>query len=340
MRGSTVLRFAGFLVAACGALSLAGCVTPTGFGGPLPVRNQHPAQLVVLRLEPTSAQTLPAGATRVDLSLGYSSLFLRGESATDTFVMDGELLRTALGARVGLTDTLQFDFAIPTLHTTGGFLDHAVQQWHELLDTPESGRDLVPDGAYQIGATRNGQTVFSMRETSLALMDIPLGLTWQLIEPSENYPAALAVRGAVELPTGNAKDGMGNGGFDFALGVVGEVWMGSIALSAHAEYTLTHTPNQARAVGVDYADVGSGGVGLEIALAADTAFLLQLEVDQSVLRNLNDVNTDGTHVMLWLGLRSRLSEDLSMEFSFGEDMTHEVSPDFTVFLGFRLDVGR
>ena len=43
---------------------LAGCVTPPNYGGPLQARNQHPAQLTVLRLEPAPATTLAKGRAR------------------------------------------------------------------------------------------------------------------------------------------------------------------------------------------------------------------------------------------------------------------------------------
>jgi Protein of unknown function (DUF3187) len=317
---------------------LGSCVTPQGFGGPMAVRNQHPAQLVVLRMEPASAQTLPAGATRAELSMSYSSLFLRGVGATDTFVMDGELLRTAIGAKYGLSDSLQVDLTVPTVHTSSGFLDRTIEDWHDVIGTPDSGRRKVPDNQYAVNATHNGRSVYSLDQTTLALMDIPVGLTWQLLRPTEEEPFAFAVRGAVEFPTGDAEDGTGNGGFDFALGAVGEILLGPLNLTAHGEYTFAHTPDRASDAGVDFGDVASGGVGIETALTVDTTFLAQIEIDQSVLRNLTNVNTDATHVMLWLGFRSRLGSDLSVEVGFAEDLTSEVSPDFTAFLAFR--VGR
>jgi Protein of unknown function (DUF3187) len=331
---SATLRLASLM-----AVTLLGsCVTPPGFGGPMAVRNQHPAQLVVLRMEPASGQTLPAGASRAELSTSYSSLFLRGTGATDTFVMDGELLRTSLGAKYGLTESLQVDVAVPIVHTSSGFLDRSIEDWHDIIGTPDSGRRRVQNNQYAVNATRNGQSVYSLDQTTLALMDIPVGLTWQLWRPTADKPFAFAVRGAVEFPTGDAEDGTGNGGFDFAFGAVGEILLGPLNLTAHGEYTFAHTPDRSKAAGLDFGDVASGGVGIETALTMDTTFLAQIEIDQSVLRNLKNANTDATQVMLWLGFRTRLSSDVSVEVGFAEDLAAEVSPDFTAFLAFR--VGR
>ena len=74
-------------------------------------------------------------------------------------------------------------------------------------------------------------------------------------------------------------------------------------------------------------------------MTEDTAVIFQWEVDKSVLRGLKGVNTDDDQSMLWVGFRTRATEDLSIEISFGEDMTLNGPPDFTAYLGFRLAVG-
>ena len=144
----------------------------------------------------------------------------------------------------------------------------------------------------------------------------------------------------MELPTGDAAVGFGNDGMDFALGAVGEWRLSTFAVTLHGEHTFVHTPDSVRRAGLEYADVTSGGVGLEMALTQATAALLQVEVDRSVLRNMPDVHLHRNQFLLWIGLRSRLTDSLAIEFVFGEDLTDDVSPDFTAFLGFTLDLGR
>ena len=322
-----------------GTATLAGCVTPEKHGGPIPIRNQHPAQLVALRLDPISPRTTPRGTTQFDLKLAYSSLFLRGDDQMgNTFVMDGEILRAGLKTRYGVTDTFEVEVEIPTAHTTSGFLDSFVEGWHDTFGLPSS-RDNFPQDIYAVRAESRGQTVFAMEQRSLALLDLPIGVAWQILPLTEQRAYGIAVRGAIELPTGDEDDGFGNGGVDVSLGAVGEVHRGPFSVTAHFEHTWVHTPDRAKQIGFEYADVTSGGIAIEAAMTHDTAAIVQYEVDKSVLRHLKGVNTDDDQSMLWVGFRTRCTEDLSVEISFGEDLSINGPPDFSAYLGFRLAVG-
>ena len=131
--------------AALGALvACASCASVPQFHGPLAVRNQHAAQLTVQRLSPRSAEVLDAGATRVDLSTAYSSYFLSGSDARGSFVMDGELMRTAAALHLGLGGGFDVAAELPVLHASGGFLDDFVVDWHDWFGFPDQGRDAAP----------------------------------------------------------------------------------------------------------------------------------------------------------------------------------------------------
>ena len=68
----------------------------------MPVRNQHPAQLTVLHMDPADTAPRPAGAVGLRADAAYTSLFLGGARNGNLFEMDGEILRTAVRAEVGL----------------------------------------------------------------------------------------------------------------------------------------------------------------------------------------------------------------------------------------------
>ena len=107
------------------------------------VRTQHPAQLTVMTL-PHKTADLAQGEVRTHWTNGYSSLFLSGSGGGNAFAMDGEYLRTAIGARWGITDRLEVDVEIPFASTTGGFLDEFVVDWHDFFGFPNHGRDTAP----------------------------------------------------------------------------------------------------------------------------------------------------------------------------------------------------
>ena len=73
----------------------AACAAPEDFGGPLPLRNQHPAQLLVQHLPPRSAAVLGADTISLRTDAAYTSLFLFGSNAAGSYTMDGEYLRAA-----------------------------------------------------------------------------------------------------------------------------------------------------------------------------------------------------------------------------------------------------
>src|SRR5688500_4126943 len=114
---------------------LGGCVDAPRFHGPLPVRNQHPAQLTVLHLPPASTNTLAADAWAARADIAYSSLFLSGSAPgagpRKSFRMDGEYLRISPQLRTGLGGGVEVSFEVPFAHTTGGFLDDFLIDYHD-----------------------------------------------------------------------------------------------------------------------------------------------------------------------------------------------------------------
>lgn len=329
---STGRRRAGGLLSL--VLLLTACAAPRhGHVGPLPVRNQHPVQLTGLRMLPKPAALLEAGGIDAALDLSYSSLWQRStQTSPNLFRMDGEILRIVPRADIGLGQGLQFGFALPLAHTSGGFLDHFVEEWHDVFGFENGGRRNFAENQFQIVGQRLGADVYRMEERKLELMDIPLELLWQAYAKDG---LSLALRAGLELPTGDADRGYGNEGVDFAVGGLASFRCGAWAFSAHLEQAFVHTPDLAEAAGIEYGDNLSLGFGVEAYLSGCTALLVQVERDQPLLRNLTGVRNDEDQWLLWTGLRTRLDPSWALELTFGEDLTQEGPPDFTAFLGVR-----
>jgi len=316
-----------------------GCVTRPAHDGPMPVRNQHPAQLTVLHLDPAAAHVLANGAVQVRQNLAYTSLWLRGTAPGRTYEMDGETLRAATGVQVGLGSGLQAGFELPVVHTSGGFLDGFVIDYHQLFGFPDQARDQAARDQFSIAARENGQTVWSVERSDVELMDVPLSLTWQALERTAERPG-LALRGGVELPTGDAAAGYGNGGVDASLGLLLEYHTGPVAWYGHAQHTLAATPNQTRRRGRSFADVSSLGLAAELPLADALQVLAQVEWETSTLRELGFPAEARDQLLLWVGGRWWPSDDWAVEIGFGEDLQGLVSPDFTVWLAVVWQPGR
>src|SRR5690606_2993613 len=154
----------------------AGCASDPRFRGPLPSRHQHPAQLVVGRLEPREARAAAPGAGRVEWRNAYSSLFLGRSEDGATFQMDGEYLRTSLAGRVGLGGGFELALELPFAHASGGFLDSFLIDWHELFDFPDQGRSDASRGHFVVEGSHDGRVAWSVEDDGFRLLDLPVVL--------------------------------------------------------------------------------------------------------------------------------------------------------------------
>ena len=325
-----------------GALVLAAlfgsCSSQPTFRGPMRVRNQHPAQLTVLEMTPQGAEPLPPQSAQVYLDAAYTSLFLTGQGNGNTFQMDGEILRLAPGVKVGYGSGIEMQVELPVAITGGGFLDTFIVNWHDIWGLPDQGRETTPQNRYIVQATRQGQVAYEMDNSSLALMDIPLVLTWDFLPVTEERPYGLGVRGGIELPTGDQDRGFGNGGLDYALGLVGEYRYEWVSLTGFAEYTWASTPDMAREAGLTFGDVASFGLGAEMVLSDTWSLLVQTEYESSVLRNLDFPRVSDDQWLLWVGGRARFDR-WYFEVAIGEDLSPFVAPDFSIWLSMTFDFG-
>jgi hypothetical protein len=312
-------------------LAASACVANPHWCGPLPVRNQHPAQLTVMHLPPAGARVLPGGAVQARLDAAYSSLFLQGTDGTREWRMDGEYLRAGPSVRVGVGAGVELGAELPFAHTSGGFLDSFIIDYHDAFGLPDQNRDSTERDQFAIDATRDGATMWEVERDGFAVLDVPVHATLQVLEPRDGRFGA-AVRAGVELPTGDDERGYGSGELEPSVGMVTELHAGGVAWYAHAQHTFAGTPAAARRAGLEFADVTSLGAGAELPLTTDLHALIQVEWETSTLRNFGLDTTDRDQLMLWVGGRYT-ADALGLEIAFGEDLIGLASPDFTAWLG-------
>lgn len=305
----------------------------------MPVRDQQPAQLTVLHMDPQGASPLPKGVVQARADAAYSSLFSGGAGGGNTFFMDGEILRTDLRARVGLGDGVEVAIELPFAHTSGGFLDQFLIDYHRFFGFPDQDRSTSPIDQWQVRATHQGNTVYEMDQSELALLDVPLTVSWAFLPVTQQRPWGLAVRAGIEAPTGDADRGFGNGGVDGAIGMSGELRQGPLALTAHVQHTFAATPDRASHGGIEFGDVTSGGLEAELALTDTVSLLVQTEAESATLRELGFSHVADPHWLLWTGGRFWLSEQVQLEVGFAEDLSAYVTPDFTAWLGLAVTLG-
>ena len=321
------------------ALTCCGCATAPPFQGPLAVRNQHPAQLTVLHMDPAGAEPLPAAEARVRVDAAYSSYFIDGFGSGNSFIMDGELLRTGIKTGIGLGYNLGLHFELAMAYTSGGFLDSFLIDYHDFFGFPDGGRENAPNNRWLVQARRGGNTVYEMTEETFELLDLPVELRWSFLPITADQPFGAAVRAAVEFPTGDDDKGFGNGEMDYSVGLMGEFRRDFVAVTAHVQHTFVGTPDVADRGGLDYKDVTSAGIGTEIWVSDCFAFLVQTEIESSTLRDLDFSEAEDPQWLLWVGMRRKMSKRFTLEVGFGEDLITDVAPDFTAYLALNFEIG-
>ena len=318
---------------------VAACASAPRFDGPLPVRNQHPAQLQVVHLLPAGATAVPNEQARFRIDAAYSSLYLVGNGNGNTITLDGEILRSSLSCRYGLGANFEAWLEIPWALTTGGFLDSFLIDFHDTFGFADGGRTDAPKDQFEVEVTEQGTSVYSMEKERGTLLDLPLGMSWAFLPVTAERPFGFAVHAAVELPVGNDDRGYGSGRIETALGLSGELRVGPTAWTAWTQHAFAESPPRARNAGFEFHDVTSVGGGVEIALSDTFAAVVQVEYETSVLRNLDLAQASNSQGLLWTGLRTRTSRRLTCDLALGEDLTSDVAPDFTLWLALSLRLG-
>lgn len=302
----------------------------------MPVRNQHPVQLTVMRLDPVAATSLPRGDVSARASMAYTSLFLGGSTPTSAFTMDGEILRTSVGMRFGIGGRVDLGIDLPVLHTSGGFLDSFLIGYHDLFGFPDQGRNDVANNRFEVFAEKDGQRVYELREAAVEFGDVPLSGTWTIVPVRRHADGSgspgLAARFGLELPTGDEDAGFGNGEVDYAAGLCATWPLPIGALHAEAQHAVAGSPRMARNAGFSFSDVTAGSMAFEAQPSAGLGLLVQCSWETAALADLDLDRASRDAILLWMGARLRLEDDLFLEVGFGEDLAENIAPDFTAWL--------
>ena len=217
--GRFVLMAGLLLVAATGAAAQpAGPDPARPSGGLLPVRNFQPVQLLFPGPRHARASALAAGSWSVSVELAESNtLNASRDAVTDTGIeLDLETTRVAVRVRRGLGSGWELGLTLPYLARWGGVLDRPVELVERSVNQLNPTRDERPRGLTRLRYERLGRTVFSASGPRAGAGDVGL-LVHKSFEP-EGAEGRWALRGGVELATGDEGRLFGSGGTDWWVG--------------------------------------------------------------------------------------------------------------------------
>lgn len=277
------------------------------------------------------ARLLPADQWHLDVHLEIANNFTGKEVPEERIFLDGESQVATLLMRRGMPWG-EIGAELPWVRHTPGFLDRAIDAYHDATGLPDRGRRELPRGGFAHEWSRRGVTLLDLQPGS------DIGDLRVFAAMPANLPALgdSTIRLQLKTPTGSAANATGSGAFDLAgsisqhrmLAVLGRTVSQhrSVGLLAMGDGDFAAARQKRRALFASFGLASYLGAGWTLAAQADA----HTGVMESKLRAPGNWSIQGG---LALRLRSRWGH---FEFGFYEDLRPGSSVDFTVMTRWRV----
>ena len=294
--------------------------TVLSFDGPLQVRNQFPLFI------PLAPPFLESSSVRnsASVSVSHSSVYVTEYSPSWTVNMDFELTELAVRLKKKIGDRSEIGIDIPFFRPTEGFLDRPLEVLHDTLGTGDYGRHERPYNEFLYELERNGQPIIKAESDTSGIGDVRLTLKREMTAGSPRF----SVMGSLELPTGDAKSGFGNGSYDASLAVLVDIELGK----TYRGYGNAGVVFPGALKGYQTVPMRTyyyAGFGVEAAWWEHFSVIVQTLVASSPYPNTGIRQVDWPGILLVFGGRYSFGAS-SLEFSLAEDPDTAGAPDFIV----------
>ena len=301
-----------------------------------PLRNNNPF-LQLYGLPPFQDGTLAGdGEFEYSVSLDIVNHADARQIETESITLDGESYFLALSARYGATRWLELGIDLPLVAHTDGFLDNAIEGWHDLWGLSNSRRGGPSN---QLRFFYDGPMVSSYELTSqsFGVGDAQLTAAVPLRRSGDPGATALALRSSIKLPTGDDEMLRGSGAFDFSVGIYASksavLAQRDLDFSGFAGVLLPGEGEIFPAIQRSAVAFGGGGATWQITerFSIGSQIYAQDAYHDSPLREIG-----GSSVQLALGGTYRFPRQrLSFVFSLVEDVISNGTPDFALHFSVR-----
>lgn len=246
--------------------------------------------------------------------------------------LDMEITELNIRYKKDIKGFFEFDVDIPLFILSNGFMDGFLNAYHSTFGFDDYGRPNRPLNSFLYEIRRDGVRVIK-GEKGIGLGDIRFGFKRTLFSGER---LNMSIRGGVELPTGDADRGFGNGSID-----------GDIALlvdKALTERFMTYwnigtvfTGDLVASERLDLRDFLYAGLSVEAMLRRDLSFIVQFEGHRSIYPETGLKAVDTCAYILAFGARYYL-KDKAIEFSLTEDISKGAAPDFILNITYKMEI--
>ena len=294
--------------------------TASAFDGPLQVKNQFPL------FSSVNAPYLEAAglSDSFSASLSHSSVYLIRESAEWSVGLDMEITELDLRIKKNIKDFIEIGVELPILSFNSGFMDGFLDSYHNAFGFSDYGRGKRPDNRFLYKVTRKGKLIIRGENGSTGIGDIRVTLKTPLLKGDP----AISIQGSLELPSGDAETGYGNGSVDAGLAVCIDKNIGD-SFKSYLNFGLISPGDLKSYEKIDLRNYFYGGAAIEAAFWKNISLIGQLFAQGSPFPETDIPSVDRTAVLLSFGGRYYSGKN-SFELSLTEDPNTAGAPDFTL----------
>ncbi len=295
------------------------------FDGPFQVKNQFPIFLPIN--QPYLEQAATESSFSLDLS--HSSVFVMEDSAQWGAHLDIELTELDLRYKKDVPGLFEFGIDVPVERATAGFMDRPLAWYHRTFGFHDYGRSTRPNNEFLYDITRDGAPVIEGENDRVGFGDVRLTLKRRIMDTDP----VISVLADVELPTGNAKVGYGNGSVDTGIAVLLDKNIGSES-RLYANLGIVFPGDLKAYQTVPLNTFYYAGLGIEDFVKRDLSVLAQIMFQTSPYPTTGIRQIDGMGVLFVLGGRYYATGG-SYELSLTEDPNTAGAPDFILNLSYK-----
>lgn len=291
-------------------------------GNPVSLPIQHPLWTLHGSFAPERALPIECGAVMTGALVSWTNTFDREARA---YRFDDERVTADLSLAYGPSDGIEIGSHLPLITRGGGVMDRFIENWHDIFQLPNGGRNRFNQGNYEMFGHYHDGTDISLGGSGSGIGNPELWIKAAL-SPTASVGFD-AVKFSASLP--GATDSFGHDGTDVGVELLGAAEVMTAQVTWGAGYTLL-TDDQID--GVRFRDnLISGFLAAEHPLGDQWLLQGDLLLSSSPLKDV--VKYPDYALYFDLGLRYQIDSATGINLMMREDPIGRAAADISFVLG-------
>lgn len=268
----------------------------------------------------------------IDLKLEIGNFSKQSTSGNEEIILDGETYKTTFYFYYGFNGQWQGSMSIPHIRHSSGLLDNVIEQWHDMAGLSNSRRSSFSSNRLHYEFLENGVSQVHVVNSVGGIGDINLALSYTPLSWQDKDNIRL-INLDFKLPTGDPDRLTGNGAADLGLSVslMKKNLFGShrltmtngLGLKLHGEGKVLPLKQK----GISY----SLHSGIHWRPVKELTLSSQLALHSAYFESdLDELGKASTQLLL--GGSFHVEDDMKCQFTLGENLFTDATPDLSLHI--------